>query len=106
MTPSLELRKLKSEITSFECLNYEDLKYYTSKIGGHIKMISEKHPIGDGFFKTYIERMILKHISIVEDYIYHLNEYKGREEFLSKSLKYHFNCIIDSYTYALLAYQH
>ena len=106
MTSGSELRKLKSEITSFECLNYEDLKFYTQKICSHIKHISRDHPVLDDFFKAYIDDVVLRHINIIEDFVNNIARFRGREEFVSKALKYHFNCVIDSYTYATLAFQH
>ena len=106
MTASAELRRLKSEITFFDCMNYEDLKFYTKKIAGHIRKISETDATEDTLLKEYIKEVLLKHLAIVEDFIYSHKDFHGREEFVSKSLKYHFNCIIDSYTYATIAYQH
>lgn len=106
MTAGLELRKLKSEITSFDCLNYEDLKFYTAKIAGHIRHIFETQPPREKLFRDYVEQVILKHLDIIEDFINNLHAYHNREEFITKSLKYHFVCIIDSYTYATLAVQH
>ena len=106
MTRGSELRRLKSEIINFDCLNYEDLKFYTNKIVAHLRKISEVNPPRDKLLKEYIECVILKHLSIVEEFINELDSYKGREEFITKALKYHFNCIIDSYTYATVAYQH
>ena len=47
MTTGLELRKLKSEITSFDCLNEEDLRFYTKKIASHIRKISETTSFND-----------------------------------------------------------
>lgn len=106
MTPGSELRKLKSEISSFECLNYEDIKFYTGKISRHIQLISENYPVDDEFFNSYVECVVLKHMNIIEDFINQAGSFKGREEFITKALKYHFNCIIDSYTYATVAFQH
>ncbi|MFL5738760.1 MAG: hypothetical protein ACJ75B_00975 [Flavisolibacter sp.] len=104
MTPGAELRRLKSEITSFDCLNFEDLKFYTEKIANHIRKISSVQPSPDDLLQDYIETVILKHLAIIEEFVNHLKQYRGREEFVSKALRYHFNCIIDSYTYASLAY--
>jgi hypothetical protein len=104
MTPGSELRKLKSEMTSFDCLNFEDLKFYTSRIANHIRKISEHSPSQDNLLKDYIDCVVLKHMDIIDEFIKGLSAYKGREEFVSKALKYHFNCIIDSYTYATLAH--
>lgn len=106
MTEGTELRRLKSEITSFDCLNYEDLKFYTNKIAEHIRGISRHHPPVDDFFRDYIQCVVLKHLEIIEDFIFNLPRYQGKEEFVTRALKYHFNCIIDSYTFATLAYQH
>jgi len=105
MTEGSELRRLKSEIGSFECLNYEDLRFYTNKISEHIRKISVHHPQQDPFLKQYIDDVLLKHVSIVEQFIESIPQYRGREEFITKALKYHFNCIIDSYTYATIAYR-
>ena len=106
MTTGLELRRLKSEITSFECLNEEDLRFYTNKIASHIRKISETTKIEDELMNNYVNSVILKHLAIIEDFIFGISEFNGRETFITKSLKYHFNCIIDSYTYATVAYQH
>ena len=106
MTPGSELRKLKSELSSFQCLNYEDIKFYTGKIATHIRKISEADGMNDSLLKDYVSCVILKHLSIIEEFINNISTYNGREEFITKSLKYHFNCIIDSYTYATVAYQH
>lgn len=106
MTPGSELRRLKSEITSFDCLNYEDLKFYTHKISEHIRKISESGALSDPLLQDYVEVVLLRHLGIVEEFINNLSGYEGREEFVTKSLKYHFNCIIDSYTYATLVHQH
>ena len=105
MTSGLELRKLKSEITSFDCLNEEDLKFYTRKIATHIRKISESNELIDDLLKNYVDCVILKHLEIIEEFINNVSEYNGREGFITKSLKYHFNCIIDSYTYATVAHQ-
>jgi hypothetical protein len=106
MTPGSELRKLKSDLSSFECLNIEDIKFYTDKISRHIYYISEHHPVADELLKSYIDCVVLKHIEIIEDFVHNAEAFKGKEEFITKALKYHFNCIIDSYTYATVAYQH
>ena len=106
MTAGLELRKLKTDIATFECLNYQDLKFYAHKITRHIRLIFETHPVKDVFLNNYIQNVVIKHIEIVEDYIDNLNDYKGKEAFVSKALKYHFNCITDSFTYATLINQH
>ena len=106
MTPSAELRMLKSEITNFDCLNYEDLKFYTHKIATHIRKISENDPSSDLLLNAYVQDVILKHLNVIEEFISSHALLEGREEFVTKSLKYHFNCIIDSYTYATFAYQH
>lgn len=105
MTPGSELRKLKSEMTSFNCMNYEDLKFYARRISNHIRKISEHAPPNDPLLKNYIECVILKHVEIIDEFVAGISDYKGREEFVSKALKYHFNCIIDSYTYATLVQQ-
>jgi hypothetical protein len=106
MTQGSELRRLKSEIGSFDCLNYEDLKFYTGKIATHIRRIYESGIPVEPLMKDYVECVILKHLEIIEDFINDLPVYKGKEEFVTKALRYHFNCIIDSYTYATIAYQH
>jgi hypothetical protein len=106
MAAGAELRKLKSELTSFECLNLEDLKFKTHRFSKHIYQITENHPASDGFFKTYINCVILKHLDVIEDFVNNIEEFNGREEFISKALRYHFNCIIDSYTYASIVLQH
>jgi hypothetical protein len=106
MTTGLELRKLKSEITSFDCLNEEDLRFYTNKIAAHIRKISESNELIDDLLKNYVDCVILKHLAIVEEFINGVSEYNGKEAFITKALKYHFNCIIDSYTYATVAHQH
>lgn len=105
MTPGAELRRLKTEISGFECLNYEDLRFYTHKIASHIRKISEHDSNDDSLLHAYIKDVILQHLQIIEDFVSQ-RSFKGREEFVTKALKYHFNCIIDSYTYATLAYQH
>ena len=105
MTPGSELRRLKTEIGGFDCLNYEDLKFYTHKIASHIRKISEHDTNDEGLLHAYVRDVILQHLQIIEDFVSE-NSFKGREEFVTKALKYHFNCIIDSYTYATLAYQH
>ena len=106
MTAGLELRKLKSEITSFDCLNEEDLRFYTKKIASHIRKISETTSFNDELLRNYLDSVILKHLAIIEDFINNVSAYNGREAFITKALKYHFNCIIDSYTYATVAHQH
>ena len=106
MTAGLELRELKSEITTFDCTNYQDLTFTTNRINGHIRMIFETHPQNDTFLKNYIEAVVLKHISIIESYIEHIEQDESRLPFVTKALRYHFNCIIDSFTYALLTHQH
>jgi len=105
MTTGAELRRLKSELTSFDCLNYEDLKFYTHKIASHLRKISETDDIDDELLNKYVECVVMKHMAIVEEFINVISEYPGREAFFTKSLKYHFNCIIDSYTYAAVAHQ-
>lgn len=105
MTAGSELRRLKSEMSSFECLNYEDLKFYTNKIGHHIRLIYENSAPQDPLVQKYIDHVVIRHVQILEEFIANLDNYQGREEFLSKSLKYHFNCIIDSYTYAVVAFR-
>jgi hypothetical protein len=106
MTPGAELRKLKSELTSFDCLNYEDLKFYTHKIASHIRKIYENDELEDGLLNKYVDCVILKHLAIIEEFINSASSFSGKEEFITKALKYHFNCIIDSYTYATVAHQH
>ncbi|HEU4469545.1 MAG TPA: hypothetical protein VFR58_00555 [Flavisolibacter sp.] len=106
MTEGSELRRLKSELGGFSCLNYEDLRFFTRKIAGHIRSISAHHPAGDAFFKDYVNDVVLQHLAIIEAFVNNIDIYQGREEFVSKSLKYHFNCIIDSYTYATVSYRH
>jgi len=71
-----------------------------------LRKISEVSPPRDKLLKEYLECVILKHLSIVEEFINELDSYKGREEFITKALKYHFTCIIDSYTDVPVAYQH
>jgi hypothetical protein len=105
MTPGAELRRLKTEIGGFDCLNYEDLRFYTHKIATHIRKISENDSNQDNLLQAYIKDVILQHLQIIEEFVSR-NSFQGREEFVTKALKYHFNCIIDSYTYATLAYQH
>ncbi|MGZ5190671.1 MAG: hypothetical protein ACXWCZ_06590 [Flavisolibacter sp.] len=83
MTTSLELRRLKSEITSFDCLNDEDLRYYTKKIASHIRKISETTTLNDKLLKNYVDYVILKHLSIIEDFINDVSEYKGKQSKVS-----------------------
>ena len=66
------------------------------------------HPSNRGcLFNQYIVEVILRHVKIIEDFINSLGtNFRGREAFVTRSLKYHYNCIIDSYTYALLVLQH
>ena len=106
MTAGSELRKLKSEITTFDCTNYQDLAFTTHRINRHIRMIFDAHPFRDDFIRNYIEAVVLKHITIIENYIEHIEQLESRLPFVTKALRYHFNCIIDSFTYATLSHQH
>lgn len=106
MTASGELRKLKSEILSFDCLNYNDLQFYTRKIADHIRLIYSSNGINDEFLRSYIQAVVIRHLEIVEDYVNNLHEYEGKEPFITRALKYHFNCIIDSFTFATIVHQY
>jgi len=106
MTAGLELRKLKSEITTFDCTNYQDLALTTHRINKHIRMIFDTHLFSDDFIRNYIEAVVLKHITIIENYIERIDQQENRLPFVTKALRYHFNCIIDSFTYATLTHQH
>ncbi len=81
MTPGLELRRLKSGIINFDCLSYEGLKFYTNKIAAHIRKISKASPPKDKLLKEYPECVILKHLSIVEEFINELHFHKARENY-------------------------
>lgn len=107
MVATGELRKLKSELVSFESLNLEDLKFYTQKINRQINKIKKEIIIPDEFYRNYIDKLIINHIRLIEDYVNGLKEEdQEKTEFAGKALRYHFNCIIDSYTYALIAIQY
>ena len=75
MTPGLELRRLKSEI-----INLGPEILYKQNCSD-LRKISEVSPPRDKLLKEYLECVILKHLSIVEEFINELDSYKGREEF-------------------------
>ena|SRR2546423_11741791 len=105
MTAGTELMNIKKNLL-FDCKNIDDLKSLILIVAQKIMSIAENYPANDHFFQTYIDLMILNNMQSVNNFIGQLNDVQEKKlEFLSKSLKYHFNCVIDSYSFVCIAMQ-
>jgi hypothetical protein len=107
MVATGELRRLKSELVSFESMNLEDIKFFTAQLNRQIRHIKDTVLIQDAFYRDYADKLILSHLRLIEEYVDSLDASERlRLPFIGKALRYHFNCIIDSYTFAFLTIQH
>lgn len=87
-------------------MNLEDLKFYALQLSRQIREIHKNSLIHDAFFRHYVDNLIISHIEIIQDYIDHLEVTDAKKmSFIAKALRYHFNCIIDSFTFAFIAIQ-
>ena len=94
-------QQLKLEVASYESTCIEDLRIFTFQIIRQIRTLNEEtFEIKNVFFRNYISAVILPNLNIIEKFLRDIDLQEEKIEFKTRSLKYHFNFIIDSCIYA------
>jgi hypothetical protein len=97
-----EFRALRNEIAVYECTCFEDLRLFSYQIIARIRQLSKTYEGKDDFFKLYIYRAILPNLEMIKQVMIDTEVQEEIIEFKSRTLKYHFQFIIDSCIYAIM----
>jgi hypothetical protein len=97
-----EFRDLRAEIASYECTCFQDLRLFSCQIIRSIRRLSSTYEGKDEFFRNYIYTAILPNLDMIERFIFDLETQEDVIEFKFRSLKYHFQFVIDSCIYAIM----
>ena len=106
MISSVELEDLKGRICSLDNMSFDEIKSFTKE---YKKEIETKYELLEQreFFKKYIDAVYLNQVQMLDAYIKKLvieNETELR--FVKRILKYHLNCMLDSFIHATVAVCH
>jgi hypothetical protein len=94
-------QKLKLEVAAYECTCFEDLRIFTCQTTHDIRRLTEEsYEVENEFFRNYINNVILPSLKAIEQFLIKSEIYEEKIEFKVRSLKYHFNFIIDCCIYA------
>lgn len=94
-------KKLKIDVAAYECTCFEDLRIFTWQTIHEIRQLTEEsYEVENEFFRNYINSVILPNLKAIEQFLVKSKIYEEKIEFKVRSLKYHFNFIIDSCIYA------
>jgi len=94
-------KKLRLEVAAYECTCFEDLRIFTYQVIYQIRQLTdETYEVKNSFFKNYINAVILPNLGTIEMFLKDSKLQEEKIEFKARSLKYHFNFIIDSCIYA------
>ena len=94
-------KQLKLEVASYESTCFEDLRIFTYQVIRQIiNLTDESFEVKNSFFRSYISLVILPNLNTIEKFLRDSDLQEDKIEFKTRSLKYHFNFIIDSCSYA------
>ena len=94
-------KQLKLEVASYESTCTEDLRIFTFQVIKQIRNLTdETFEVKNSFFRNYISAVILPNLNTIEKFLRDSKLEEEKIEFKTRSLKYHFNFIIDSCIYA------
>src|SRR5215213_6366432 len=94
-------KKLRIEVAAYECTCFEDLRIFAYQVIHDIrKLTDDSFEVKNEFFRNYINTAILPNLHAIENFLNNSQLYEEKIEFKVRSLKYHFNFIIDSCIYA------
>ncbi len=94
-------KQLKLEVASYESTCFEDLRIFTFQVINDIKALTgETFEVKNSFFRSYIDSVVLLNLDTIEKLMRDAELHEEKIEFKTRSLKYHFNFIIDSCIYA------
>ena len=97
-----EFRVLRAEIAAYECTCFEDLRLFSYQVIARIRQLSNDYEGKDNFFETYIYQAILPNLDMIKQVMIRTEVQEDIIEFKSRTLKYHFQFIIDSCIYAIM----
>ena len=94
-------QQLKLEVASYESTCVQDLRIFTFQVIKQIRNLTdETFEVKNSFFRNYISTVILPNLNTIENFLRDNDLEEEKIEFKTRSLKYHFNFIIDSCIYA------
>jgi hypothetical protein len=94
-------KQLKLEVAAYEGTCFEDLRIFAFQVIGQIRTLThERDEVKNGFYRGYMNIVILPSLQNIEVFVRDSELHEEKMEFKIRSLKYHFNFIIDSCIYA------
>src|SRR5687768_7274022 len=94
-------KQLKLEAAAYESTCFEDLRIFAFQTIQQIRDLThEIAEVKNDFYRGYMNAVILPSLQNMEAFVRDSELHKEKMEFKTRSLKYHFNFIIDSCIYA------
>ena len=94
-------KQLKLEVGAYESTCFEDLRIFAFQVIRQIRVLThERAEVKNDFYRNYMDVVILPSLYNMEVFVRDSELHEEKMEFKTRSLKYHFNFIIDSCIYA------
>jgi hypothetical protein len=94
-------KQLKLEVANYESTCFEDLRIFAFQVIRQIRDLTfERDEVKNDFYKAYMNIVILPSLQNIEVFVRDSEKHEEKMEFKTRSIKYHFNFIIDSCIYA------
>ena len=94
-------KQLKLEVADYESTCFEDLRIFAFQVIRQIRDLTcERDEVKNDFYRAYMNIVILPSLQNMEVFVRDSELHEEKMEFKTRSIKYHFNFIIDSCIYA------
>ena len=95
-----ELRKLRNEVSSYECTCFGSKIFIYQMMGQLKSLTTNNYEVKNEYFGKYIHEAVLCNLNSIKDFLRAAKTQNKKIDFKVRYIQYHFHFIIDSCIYA------